>query len=84
MQSSLRRYTFPIQNSLKEGNAPLSLLFNSALKDTIKKVLEKQEGMKLNMTHHLQVYTDYDNLLDKKSIRRNLVLLDPSRKLTLK
>jgi len=38
----------------------------------------------VNMTFHLQVYTDDVNLLDKKKTKKNLVLLDPGRKPTLK
>jgi hypothetical protein len=44
---------FPVQNGLKQGDALSPLLFNFALECSIKKVQEKQVGLKLNGTHHL-------------------------------
>jgi hypothetical protein len=52
---------FPIQNDLKQGDALLPLLFNFALECDIKKV---QEGLKLNGTHQLLIYSDDLNLLE--------------------
>jgi hypothetical protein len=54
--------TFPIQNSLKQGDALLPLFFNFALEYTIRKVLEDQVGMKLNETHLLLVCSVNVNL----------------------
>jgi hypothetical protein len=40
------------------------MVFNFALEHAIRKVQEKEVGLKLNGTHQLLVHTDYVNLLE--------------------
>jgi hypothetical protein len=56
---------FVKKNSLKQGDASLPLIFNSALKYAIRKVHANKEGLNLNSTHiHLLlVYADHSNFL---------------------
>jgi GNAT superfamily N-acetyltransferase len=50
-------YIFATQKDLKRRGLS-SLLFNFAVEYAIRTVLETQEGLKLNMTHHPVVYAD--------------------------
>jgi hypothetical protein len=70
---------FPIQNSLKQGDALSQLLFNFALKYVIRKVQENQAGLKLN---GLLVYADDVNLLGDNidTIMKNTETVTDARK----
>jgi hypothetical protein len=78
--------SFPIQNSLKQGDALSPLLFNPALEYAIRKVQENQVGLKLNGTHQLLAYTDGVNLLGDNidAIKKNTeTLIDASKEVGL-
>jgi hypothetical protein len=63
---------FPIQNGLKQGDALSPLLFNFALEHAIRKVSEKQVGLKLNGTNQLLAYADVNLLGDNiDNIKKN-------------
>jgi hypothetical protein len=78
--------SFPIQNSLKQGDALSPLLFNSALEYVIRKIQENQLGLKLNGTHQLLAYADDVNLLKDNidTIKKNMeTLIESSKKVGL-
>ena len=64
---------FPIKNSLKQGDALSSLLFNFVLKCAIKRFQASQYGLKLNGTYQLLVYADDVNILTESiyTIQKN-------------
>jgi hypothetical protein len=73
---------FPVQNGLKQGDALSSLLFNFALEYGIRRVQEKQEGLKFNGTHQHLAYADYVDMLAESvdTIKKHTeTLLDVSK-----
>jgi hypothetical protein len=66
---------FSVQNGLKQGDALSPLLLSFALEYAIKRVQEKQEGLKLNGTHQLLAYADEVNILgdNTDTIQKNSI-----------
>jgi hypothetical protein len=54
---------FCIKNGLRQGDTLLPLLVKSALEYIIRGIQVNQDGLKLNVTHQLLVYTDDVDIL---------------------
>jgi hypothetical protein len=59
--------TFPVNNTLKQGDALWSLLLKFALEFVIWDDQINQEGLKLNSEHQLLVYADDVNILGENT-----------------
>jgi hypothetical protein len=73
---------FRIQNGLKQGHTLSSFLFSFALRCTIRRVQENQEGLKLNGAHQILACADDINLVGETidTIQKNTKpLLDTSK-----
>jgi hypothetical protein len=54
---------FTVQNELKQGDALSPLLFKCYVEYVIRRVQEKQEGLKVNGTHQFLANADDVNIL---------------------
>ena len=65
--------SFSTENSLKQGDALSTLLFNFALEYAIRKVQETRLGLDMNGNHQVFAYEDDVNLIgnDIRTIERN-------------
>jgi hypothetical protein len=54
--------TFPVKNSLKQGDALTPLLFNFALEHAVRRVLANHEHFEFKGTYQLVVYADINTL----------------------
>jgi hypothetical protein len=73
---------FPIQNSLKQGEALAPLLFNFTLKDAITEVQKNPVGLKLSGRHQELFYADDVNLMAEciDTMKENIeTLIGPSK-----
>ena len=72
-----RSPSFPIENSLKQGDALSPLLFNFSLEYAIRNVQETNFGLDMNGTHQVLAYADDVHLIGDhiRTIERNADVL---------
>jgi hypothetical protein len=76
---------FPVENSLKKGEALSPLLSNFALEYFLRRVQENQEGLKLTGTHQIVASADNVNIVGENvdTLKKIEALLDASEEAVL-
>ena len=56
---------FPVRNGFKQRRCSIGIAFQLSLEYTIRRVQVSQDGQKLNDAHHILVYVDDVNILER-------------------